>query len=108
MRLLARTPVGKHSHSYVSTPVTSTAWVEIIASLSFPCDAVEIFSAAGATIKLSLGAAGDEDNHEIPYYVLPGGSSILLPLKISRGQRISARSIDLDADAGSLVLNFFA
>ena len=107
MRQIARTPVGKHFHSYASTNVGTLAWVEIISATTFPSSAVEIFSASGSTIKLSLGAAGDEDAEEIKYYVLPGGSSILLPIEIPRGKRISAKAVDATADVGSLVLNFF-
>jgi len=107
MRMLAGLPVLKRVHFYSVTPVTSAAWVEIISSLEKPASAVEIFSASGSTIKISTGLAGDEDSNEIPYYVLPGGSGIMLPIGFSKGSRISLRSIDLAADAGSIVLNFF-
>lgn len=107
MRMLAGYPIKKHSHDYAASPVDSSAWVEVITAMDMPCSAIEIFSAAGATLKMSLGDAGDEDAHEIPYYILPGGSGIMLPINIAKGKRISVKSIDIDADAGSLVLNFF-
>lgn len=105
--LIAQKPTYKFSHNYTTTPVTTSAWQEIISAMPSPACAVEIFSASAATIKLSVGDAGDEDNHEINYYVIPGGSSILLPLEFSRGSRLSAKAVDSDADSGSLVLNFF-
>jgi hypothetical protein len=108
MRLLARIPVAKFLHSYTSTPVTTAAWVEIISATTAPCSALEIFSGNGAIIKLSLGAAGQEDASEIKYYVIPGGSSILLPIEVAKGKRISAKSMDTTANSGSLVFNFFA
>lgn len=108
MRMLAGYPIKKHLHSYLDTPVTNSAWQEILASMDMPCSAIEIFSGTGAPIKLSLGAAGEEDENEIPYYVIPGGSGILLPIGIAKGKRISAKAVGPDdADAGILILNFF-
>jgi hypothetical protein len=104
---MARTPIYKFYHSYSSTNVTTGAWVELIASLQYPASAVEIFNGTGAIVKLSIGAAAAEDASEIPYYIIPGGSSIMLPLGFSREARISARAVDQDATTGTLVLNFF-
>jgi hypothetical protein len=106
--MLARKPVAKFRHSYVATNVTTGAWVQIIASNAQPCSAVEIFDSSGRTMKISLGAAADENAHEVPYYIIPGGSSILLPIEIAKGKRISAKAVDADATVGALVFNFFA
>ena len=106
--MLAGYPIKKHTHSYLSTPVGLSAWVEIIAAMDMPASALEVFSGSGAVIKLSTGAAGDEDNHEIPYYIIPGGSGIMLPIGLAKGQRLSAKAVGADAaDSGVLVLNFF-
>lgn len=107
MRMLAGIPVAKKLHNYTVTPVTTSAWVEIISATDTPSSAIEIFSGSGAPIKLSTGAAGSEDSSELPYYIIPGGSSIMLPLNLAKGARISAKAMVQDADAGVMVLNLF-
>lgn len=108
MRMLARTPVAKFLHSYASTPVTTAAWVELLAATLQPCSAIEIFSASGAILKLSTGTAGQEDSNEISYYIIPGGSGIMLPIELAKGSRLSAKAVGtVNADAGDLVINFF-
>jgi hypothetical protein len=107
MRNIATESVAKFIHDLSADPVDVGAWVEIIPSIEHSCSAIEIFSSANTVMKLSVGDVGNEDNEEVPYYVLPGGSSILLPLRLSRGRRLSAKSVGTLADFGSLVLNFF-
>jgi hypothetical protein len=107
MKYQPYTPVAKHLHDFAATPVDSLGWTTIVPVVGASCVAIEIFAATGAIMKLSIGAIGDEDAHEIPYFTIPGGSSILLPVRISKGARISAKSMDSVADAGSLVLNLF-
>jgi hypothetical protein len=79
----------------------------LLAATTEPCSAIEIFSGSGSIIKVSLGAAGLEYASEIPYYITPGGSSILLPIEIKKGTRISAKAVDTTANVGTLVINFF-
>jgi hypothetical protein len=105
--LIAQKPVHKVRLDYGSTNVGIGAWVAVVASMPVPACGVELFNASGSTLKISTGAIGLEDASELPYYVLPGGSSILLPLEFSSGQRLSVRAVDVVANVGSLVMNFF-
>ena len=106
-RMLAETAVAKLRHSFVATNITTAAWVEVIAALAQPCSAVEIYNSSGSIIKLALAAAAAEDANEVPYYVLPNGSSILLPMSWSKGARLAARAVDASATSGDLIFNFF-
>lgn len=106
MRLLARKPVAKLVHDFASTNVTTGAWVEIEDSTTAPCSALEIFNGGGSILKISQGAAGSEDSAELPYYILPGGSQIVLPIEISKGKRLAVKAVDQNSTFGSLVLNF--
>jgi hypothetical protein len=106
--LLAQKPVAKFRYDYASAPVTTTVWVELLAALTQPACAMEIYDGSGKIMKLALAAAGDEDNKEIPYYIIPGGSSILLPVDgLSKGQRLAIKAVDADATENSLIINFF-
>jgi len=106
--LLARKPVLRKVHSFGSTNVTTSAWVEIIASMTKPASAVEIYNGSGRILELSKGDLGEETGNEIEYYIIPGGSSILLPIEFANGDRISAKAVSANATADYLILNFFA
>ena len=105
--LLARKPIGKIRHDFAATNVTTAAWVQISSSCPSPCSALEIFNGGGSILKISTGTAGNEDASELPYYILPGGSELVLPFELNKSKRISVKAVDLSSTAGSLVLNLF-
>lgn len=105
--LLAYKPVVTVRNDMATTPIVQAAWTEIVAALGAPASAVEIYNPSGATMRISTGAAGQEDANELPYSILPGGSSILMPMDgIKNGARISLRSVDADVNTNIFVLNF--
>lgn len=106
--LVATTPIHKNRHDYSADQATTAAWTEVIAEMPVSACAVEIFDSSGRILMISTGDAGSEDDATIPYFILPGGSSIFLPLEFGRGKRISVKAVDADAATGSLVMNFFA
>lgn len=106
-RLLSRAPVTTATLDTSSTNITTAAWVQLVASLPKACSSVEIFNPSGATLIVSTGAASAEDASIVPYTIVPGGSSILLPLEIAKGSRVSLKSIDQTANSGLFVMNFF-
>jgi hypothetical protein len=109
MSLLARLPVGKLQIDLSSggTPVSTGAWVQLFSATPAPCCAVEIFNGTGSILKLSTGTPGNEAASEIPYFVLPNGSHILLPLTIAKGLPLSAIAVDSATTSGRLVMNLF-
>lgn len=107
--LLAYKPVVTVRNNNATNPVSDAAWVQIVAALGKPANAVEIYNPSGATIRISTGAAGLEDASELPYSILPGGSSILMPMDgIKKGSRISLRVVDVGVTINTniFVLNF--
>lgn len=105
--LLAKVPAVTVRNDMTGNPITTAAWATLVAAVGKACTAVEIFNPSGSTIQLSLGAAGQELTALIPYTVLPGGSSILLPIEISSGKRISAKAVDQNATTGIFTMNLF-
>lgn len=102
---LAFKPVRKYSHNYVTNPVTTAAWVQMVASSDQPCSAIEIFDSSGSIVEIAIGAAAAEV--AIPYNIPPGGSVIFLPIEIAKGSRISLRALDVNATTGRLLINMF-
>lgn len=108
-RLLARSPVLTATLNMTITPVTTAAWVEFIHSITKASTAVEIYNPSGSTLLISNGPAGQESNFVIPYSILPGGSSIFLPVDpyFKINGRISLKALDANATANIFVMNFF-
>jgi len=102
-----RKPAGKIRHSYVATNVTTSAWVQISASIPATASSVQIFDSSGKIIKLSTGTAGNEDASELNYYIFPGGADGVLRIPFTVGDRLSAKAVDNTAQYGDLILNFF-
>ena len=97
------TQLGKsvlHSvrNDYSGTPVTTGAWVQLIASTSATSTEMEIFDSSGQTLELGLGAAASEV-HLI--YLTPGGNGHV-PVAIPSGSRVSVRAVSANATVGEL------
>lgn len=91
-------------NAYASTNVTTSAWVQLLAkdTLSFQTSAVCIFDSSGQTLKLGLGASGQEQQVLI---IPPGGGCF--PLAIPPNDRLSIKAITATASSGEIDLNFF-
>ena len=81
---------------YSVNPVTTSAWVQLIASTSVVANKVAIFDSCGQTMQLGFGAAGSEVQNLI---IPPGGGGF--PLNIPAGTRISLRAISATCNAAS-------
>lgn len=92
--------------NYGGTPVTTGAWVQIIAALPSAASGVEIFDSSGEILELGVGAAAAEAR---VWVIQPGGNG-RVPLTFASGARISLRAISANATtAGTYnILNFFS
>lgn len=109
MRHMTRKPVANLKlDASVGTPIATGAWSQVIALTTQPSSQVEIRNTTGSVMELSLQAAGFEDTlAKVPYYILPDGSPILIPLEIAKNKRVSVKAVDVAATEGSLIFNFF-
>ena len=102
---VALTPVGTPVYNnYTGTPVTTAAYVELVASTPEDIDNLEIFDSSGQSLYLAIGAVGLEEDKCL---IIPGGNG-RIPFSIPSGSRISAKALTDDADVGYLVINFYA
>ena len=106
MASLIRKPVSRAYLDTASTNITTSAWVEAIASTGQPASGIEIFNGTGRLLEIAIGAAASEVAME--YYISPGGSPAIIPLfDFAKGVRISLKAVDATADVGLIVYNFF-
>lgn len=104
--IAAYKPVYTYALNFGATTVDNSAYVTLAAAVAKPCSAVEIFNPSGATLIIAAGAASSEVPY--PYYILPGGSSIFLPMEIAAGVRLSLKALtSTSATNGYFVLNMF-
>lgn len=89
---------------YASTPVTSGAYVQLIASTTSAANALEIFDSSGQALYFATGAAASEVNQFIIY---PGGNG-RIPFTIAAGTRISIKAVNTSATSGQIILNLYA
>lgn len=86
-----------------TTPITTAAYTQIVASLANDVQEVEIFDSSGQTLLFATGAAASEVNQ---FIIFPGGNG-RVKLRIAAGTRISVKALSADATAGELDINFY-
>lgn len=90
-------------NDYSSTSVTTSAYVELVASLSSACKEVEIFDSSGQGMILAVGAAASEVDQ---IYIFPGGNG-RVPLAIAASSRVSIKAKTATASTGYIMVNFY-
>lgn len=86
-------------NDYSGTPVTTGAWVQIIASTSDDIRAITLFDSSGQTLELGTGAPASETRLLI---IPPGGLDGFIPVGIPVGTRVAVRAISATASVGEL------
>jgi hypothetical protein len=90
-------------HDY-TTPVTTAAYTELIASTSAAIKRLEIFDSSGQLLVLALGAAASEVDL---LYILPGGNGQITQ-EIPAGTRVSIKAVSANATTGYIAINCYA
>lgn len=99
-RTKANTPTF---NDYSSTNVTTSAYVQLVASTSSACTAVEIYNQCASSIYLATGATASEVNQ----LIIPPGGNGLVPIAIAASTRIAVKAVDVSATSGSLIINYW-
>lgn len=87
--------------SYASTNVTTSAYVTLIASTpSF--SKLQITDTSGELLKIAVGAAGSE----IDICTCAVSGSIIVPVYVVAGQRLSIKAINASATTGYNAVSF--
>jgi len=94
--------IGVLRNDYSVTPVTTAAYVELVASTSDVINSIMVFDSSGETLVIAVGAAASE----VDQFIVPPGGSGQIDLYISSGSRISATALSANATTGELDLTF--
>lgn len=87
---------------YSSTNITTSAYVQLIASTTSAANYLDIFDSSGQAMILAVGASGSE---VIQGYISPGGDQV--PLHIPAGSRVAYKALTSNATAGYLLMSLY-
>jgi len=87
----------------VTVTFTTSAWLQLVASLSQAVNFIEIFDSTGFTARLGTGAAASEADLLLD---VPGGNGHI-PVFIAAGTRISLRPLTTPPAGSEVVINFY-
>lgn len=88
---------------YSTTNVTTSAYVQLIASTSGITNVIETFDTSGQTLEIAFGASGSEVNK---FLIFPGGNG-RNTCAIPSGTRISIRAVSATASSGEFDLTLY-
>lgn len=96
-----RTSVALIEYDCQSTPVTDSAYAEILASSTDIINKLDVFNSTGATLYLAVGGSGSEVNK---IFIYPSGNDE--DLKIPAGSRLSIKAVSgTSASVGVIRIN---
>lgn len=86
---------------YSGTPVNTTTWQQLFASLADEVVELHIFDSSGQTMEIGIGAPASEARR---FLICPGGPSGPVRLTLAAGSRVSIRGVSGTANVGALVM----
>ncbi len=92
--------------AYASTNLTTSAYVQLIASLTKSIKGVSVYNTGANAVFLAVGASGQESNQIIISPMTAGTPAVYIPLVVSQSQRISVIASTGTISSGVLNLNF--
>lgn len=91
-------------NDYLITPVTTAAYVQLIASTSALARIVEIFDSSGQTMVIAFGAAASEIDQ---FLVFPGGNG-RITINVPAATRVSIKAVSANATVGEIDINLYS
>ena len=96
-----RSSVLLYTNNYASVNVTTSAYVQVVASTTGDINRLYIADTSGSAIILAVGGAGSEVDK---LYIGPGGNEAPYELNIPSGSRIAIKALDVNATSGRIIL----
>lgn len=96
-----RSTVLLYTNNYASVNVTTSAYVQVVASTTGDINRLYIADTSGSAIILAVGGAGSEVDK---LYIGPGGNEAPYELNIPSGSRIAIKALDVNATSGRIIL----
>lgn len=88
--------------SYASTSVTSSSYVTLVVATPITISKLMVTDSSGQLMKIAVGPVG----HEVDLFSCPVSGSIVIPIYLTSGQRLSVKAINTTASSGYNVVSF--
>lgn len=103
MSRLPSSPSEIKRNAFASTNVTTSAYVQMIASTVAETIAIAVAETSGQSFILAIGPSGGEvDTMEVP-----ANCDFIRPLHIGKGTRLSLKSNNSTASTGEIIITLF-
>lgn len=99
-----RAKVDLIRNDYTGTPVTTGAYVQLVAATAAAINCLDVFDSSGQSLVFAVGAAAAEVDQ---FYISPGGNG-RIELAIPAGSRVSVKAVSANATVGELLINSFS
>lgn len=86
-----------------TTNVTSSAWVQLVASMPFACSSILIQNSGSSVLQMALGGSGAE----VAIGLFVPSQAWLLPVQFGKGQRVSLKSMGATQSTGTVSMTCF-
>lgn len=96
-----RSKVELINHDHASTSVTTSAYVELVATTSAAIEQWHVFDSSGEGLIIATGAAASETD---VLYIPPGGFSGPVDLSVAASTRISVKALTAATSSGNLII----
>lgn len=91
-------------NNYVTSPITTAAYIEVLAATSVDIKMLEIYDGSSSIMVLAIGPVGFEIDI---LYIIPGGNG-QVKYTIPAGTRLSVKAVSANAINGELVINAYS
>lgn len=89
------------TNDHSSTAITTSAYVQLVASTSADINRFHIFDSSGEGLIMATGAAASEVDQ---FYIPPGGLDSPLDFYVASGTRLSVKALTGNTSAGDLII----
>jgi hypothetical protein len=103
IRTFGRTKANAPVRYDYTVNVTTSAYVQLVASTSAATNRLQIFDSSGQTLVLAVGGAGAEVDQ---LFIFPGGIDI--DYYVPAGSRVSIKAVSASATTGECSINFLS
>lgn len=97
------TCIDKARLDFSTSNVTTSAYVQLDASLAANCKEIEIYNSSSEPLLLATGAAASEVDQ---MYIMPGGNG-RVPFVASSAVRTSLKAVSATINSGQILVNFY-
>jgi hypothetical protein len=105
--LAIRKPIGNVWISVASNNVNTGSWLVVSSSLPQNASGILYAETSGHLWKVSTGTPGNEAASLLPFYLMPNGQNVIIPIQLLKGLPLTISPLDANATTGLVAFVLF-